>query len=176
MAQDGRVLRWDRGVLSSSPTMLTLKLMYCITFNKVAQMPALSVKASVALMNKTHVTYNQDCGGVMGSNPSSMGSKFNWFLVKMTRLIVKYKFLHMFRQEICGSVVRALPHGFRGCWFKSSQISAICVNGLMWVRRCGGSRCPPLTSSTMSSRGYTSAWRKKNCYKFFHFPVPSPPT
>lgn len=93
----------------------------------------------------------------MGSNPIAQWVRdvsFNWFIVKsQLTYIVKYKFLHMFRQEICGSQVRALPHGFRGCWFESSQISVIWVNAVVRVRRCGGSWGPPLSSRTMSSRG-----------------------
>ncbi len=82
---------------------------------------------------------------------------------------VKYKFLHMLQQETCGSQVRALPHGFRGCWFDPSQVSALRVNGV-WKEEWGRSG-PPLSPRAMSSSGYAFQPEKKNLlYTIFHFP------
>ncbi len=87
---------------------------------------------------------------------------------------VKYKFLHVLQQETCGSQVRALPHGFRGCWFDPSQVSALRVNGV-WKKEWGRSG-PPLSPRAMSSSGYAFQPEKKkiSCIQFFTFrPFPT---
>ncbi len=84
---------------------------------------------------------------------------------------VKYKFLHMLQQETCGAQVRALPRGFRGCWFDPSQVSALQVNGV-WKKEWG--RSGP-SQSDVQQRLCFSAWKKKiSCIQFFTFrPFPT---
>ncbi len=96
---------------------------------------------------------------------------------------VKYKFLHMLQQETCGSQVRALPHGFRGCWFDPSQLSALRVNGGVCVK----AHPKKEDTSTVSSWSFRHRDQQRLCFypnwknkiklhKNYHFPSLPPPT
>ncbi len=73
---------------------------------------------------------------------------------------VKYKFLHMLQQETCGSQVRALPRGFRGCWFDPSQVSALRVNGGVCVK----ARPKKEDTSTVSSWSFQHRDQQRLCF------------
>ncbi len=73
---------------------------------------------------------------------------------------VKYKFLHMLQQETCGSQVRALPRGFRGCWFDPSQVSALRVNGGVCVK----ARPKKEDTSTVSSWSFRHRDQQRLCF------------
>ncbi len=90
---------------------------------------------------------------------------------------VKYTFLHMLQQETCGSQVRALPRGFRGCWFDPSQVSALRVNGGVCVK----ARPKKEDTSTVSSWSFRHRDQQRLCFypnwknkiklhKNYHFP------
>ncbi len=137
----GKALSCDHKALSSNPTFAYVKnIIYCIISYKVPQTPACIVKATVvqvvkhmfitimaALESWVQIPAQRHSSTALKPLPDSLfEAHMQW--------IVKYEFLHVFRQEICGSQVWALPHGFRGCWFDPSQISAIWMNGVVWVK------------------------------------------
>ncbi len=82
---------------------------------------------------------------------------FNFFIGNSQ---VKYKFLHMLQQETCGSQVRALPQGFRGCWFDPSQVSVIWVNGGVCVK----ARLKKGDTSTVSPWSFQHRDQQRLCF------------
>ncbi len=76
------MLCWDRGVLSSSPTFAYIKAHVLHYFQQRGANSSFRCESQCGTNGLTHVTWAQDCGGVMGSNLSSMGSKLSWFIVK----------------------------------------------------------------------------------------------
>ncbi len=86
---------------------------------------------------------------------------------------MKYKFLHMSQQEICGSPVRALPHGSEVAG--SIPARSPRYEWMVCERRGGDGSGPPLSPRAMSSSGYAFQPEKKkiSCLKFF-IPRPFP--
>jgi len=98
------------------------------SLDKESWKPAIVVKSRIGMWINTHSNKDTD------SNLTLM------VLLETLRITVKYKLLHMNWEEICGSQVRALPHGFRGCWLDPSRVSAKGVCGVCeWCAPKGAS-------------------------------------
>ncbi len=161
----GKALSCDHKALSSNLIFAYVKNIYCIISYKVPQTPACIVKATVvqvvkhtfitimaALESWVQIPTQRQSSTALRPLPDSL------FEVHM-QWIVKYEFLHVFGQEICGSQVWALPHGFRGCWFDPSQISAIWMVWCEWrVRPKEGD------TSTVSSRSFRHNVQQRLCF------------